>query len=171
MPIAHASAYLHYTTESAYHQLLLRFKYKGEIAIGRELGKWFGAELLQSPLYQKIDTIVPVPLHPKKERKRGYNQSRIFAAGIAETTGWALETEVLKRIRHTATQTKLNRAERQQNVAGAFALTQPERLAGKQVLLVDDVLTTGATLHTCAAELLTVPECTLYIATIVYIEQ
>jgi len=150
---------------------LHRLKYKGETTIGRELGKWFGAELLQSPLYQKIDAIVPVPLHPKKERKRGYNQSQVFAEGIAERTGWALEADVMVRIRHTKTQTKLNKQERQKNIAGAFALARPERIKGKHILLIDDVLTTGATLHACAAELLKAPECTVYMATIAYIEQ
>jgi len=168
--VEHASSFLYYTKESPYHQLLIRLKYKGETQIGIELGQWFGAALIKAPLYQTIDAIVPVPLHPKKERKRGYNQSELFAQGIALSTGWALETEVLKRNRHTATQTKLNREERRQNVAGAFALCNPERIAGKHILLVDDVLTTGATLHTCAAELLKAPGCMVWVATVAYVE-
>lgn len=168
--IEHASSFLYYTKESPYHQLLHRLKYKGEPQIGIKLGQWFGAELKNAPLYQTIETIIPVPLHPRKERKRGYNQSRLFAQGIASTTGWTLETDVLKRTKHTSTQTKLNREERKKNVAGAFGLSREERIAGKHILLVDDVLTTGATLHTCAAELLTAPECKVWVATIAYIE-
>ena len=168
--IEHASSFLYYSKESPYHQLLHRLKYKGETQIGIELGRWFGAELLHAPLYQTIDAIVPVPLHPKKERKRGYNQSQLFAQGIALSTGWALETEVLLRNRHTPTQTRLNRAERQKNVAGAFTLSRGERITGKHIMLVDDVLTTGTTLHTCAAELLRAPGCKVWVATAVYVE-
>ncbi|MCL2502870.1 MAG: ComF family protein [Bacteroidales bacterium] len=168
--IKHASSYLYYTKESPYHSLLRRLKYQGETQIGVELGRWFGAELKQAPFYQDIEAVVPVPLHPKKQRKRGYNQSRLFAEGIAAATGWALETDVLKRIRHTSTQTRLNREERQKNVAGAFALDRQERIAGKHILLVDDVLTTGSTLQACASVLLQAPECTISVATIAYIE-
>ena len=168
--IKHAASFLYYSKESPYHSLLHRLKYKGETPIAIELGRWFGIEIKQAPLYHTIDAIIPVPLHPKKEKKRGYNQSRLFAQGIADQTGWALESEVLKRIRHTSTQTKLNREERQKNVAGAFALKEQERISGKHILLVDDVLTTGSTLHTCASVLLQAPECKVSIATIAYIQ-
>jgi ComF family protein len=168
--ITHACAYLCYTKESAYHPLLHRLKYKGEPQIGQELGRWFGSELIQSTIYQNIDIIVPVPLHPKKERKRGYNQSFVIAEGIAEVTGWCVESGALKRIRHTATQTLLNREERQKNITGAFALAAPERIQEKHILLIDDVLTTGATLQACAAELCKASGCKIYIATIAYIE-
>ena len=168
--IEHASSYLYYTKESPYHQLLIRLKYKGATQIGFELGRWFGNELKNAPLYQSVEAIIPVPLHPKKERKRGYNQSELFAIGIAAVTGWSLETGVLVRTRHTPTQTRLNREERQKNVAAAFTLAQKERITGKHILLVDDVLTTGATLQTCVKELLKVPECKVSVATIAYIE-
>jgi predicted amidophosphoribosyltransferase len=104
-PVFHASSYLYYSKESPYHALLRRLKYKGETQIGMLLGQWFGAELTKAPLYQTIDSIVPVPLHHRKERKRGYNQSRLFAEGLSAATGWALQTEVLTRTRHTASQT------------------------------------------------------------------
>ena len=168
--IEHTSSFLYYTKESPYHQLLIRLKYKGETQIGIELGRWFGAELKKAPLYQTIEAIVPVPLHPKKERKRGYNQSRLFAEGITSVTGWALETEVLLRTRHTPTQTRLNREERQKNVAGAFTLQKEARITGKHILLVDDILTTGATLQTCVIELLKAPECRVSVATVAYVE-
>ena len=168
--VAHASSFLYYTKESPYHQLLIRLKYKGETHIGIELGWWFGAELKRAPLYQTIEAIIPVPLHPKKERKRGYNQSLLFAKGISQQTGWTLETELLKRTRYTATQTRLNREMRQKNVAGAFILTHQERIEGKHVLLVDDVLTTGATMQTCVKELLKASGCRVSVATIAFME-
>ena len=168
--IEHASSFLYYTKESPYHSLLQRLKYKGETRIGIEIGKWFGAELKRAPLYQTIEAVIPVPLHPKKERKRGYNQSQLFAEGITSVTGWSLETDLLLRTRHTATQTQLNRVERQQNVAGAFSLNQKEQIAGKHILLVDDVLTTGATLQACVKELLMANGCRVSIAAIAYIE-
>ena len=168
--IEHASSFLYYTKESPYHQLLHRLKYKGESHIGYELGLWFGAELKRAPLYQTVDVVIPVPLHRKKERKRGYNQSALFAQGIVRQTGWGLEREVIKRIRPTSTQTELNREERQKNVSGAFRLFHPERIAGKHILLVDDVHTTGATLRACASELLKAPGCICSIATVAYIQ-
>jgi ComF family protein len=168
--VEHASSFLTYSKESPYHQLLHRFKYKGETQIGITLGQWFGAELKRAPLYQTVEGIVPVPLHPKKERKRGYNQSRLFAEGLAAATGWSLEPEALKRNRHTATQTNLSREERQQNVSGAFTLFRRERLEGRHILLVDDVLTTGATIQACAAELLKVAGVKVWVATIAHIE-
>ena len=170
IPVEHVSSFLYYTKESPYHQLLIRLKYKGETQIGVELGRWFGTELKHAPLYQTIEAIIPVPLHPKKERKRGYNQSQLFAEGISSVTGWALETKVLKRTRHTATQTKLNRKERQKNVTGAFSLCNEERIADKHVLLVDDILTTGSTLQTCASELLKAHGCKVSVTTAAYIE-
>lgn len=168
--IEHASSFLCYAKESPYHALLHRLKYKEEAYIGTTLGQWFGVQIKEAPFYQTVDTLIPVPLHPQKEKKRGYNQSRLFAQGIADQTGWALETEVLKRIRHTSTQTKLNREERQINVAGAFALKEKERISGKHILLVDDVLTTGSTLHACASTLLQARECKVSVAAIAYIQ-
>ena len=168
--VQHASAFLRYTKESPYHAMLHQLKYQGNTEVGELLGRWFGETLKTSPWYQDVDMVVPVPLHPKKHRKRGYNQSEVLARGIAAGAGWALEPHLLTRTRHTATQTKLNKTERQQNVAGAFALQYPQKAQNKHILLVDDVFTTGATTASCAHVLLQAPGAKVSIATLAYVE-
>ena len=101
------------------------------------------AELLESGFFRGIDVIVPVPLHPRKQRIRGYNQSEYIARGIAAVTGLSLDTSSVVRKRHTETQTSKSAYERWENVDGMFRLDCPERFAGKHVLLVDDVLKIG----------------------------
>ena len=170
VPVQHASAFLRYTKESPYHAMLHQLKYQGNTEVGEVLGRWFGEALITSPWYQDVELIVPVPLHQKKLRKRGYNQSEVLARGLALGTGWTLEPHLLTRTRHTATQTKLNKAERQQNVAGAFALQNPQKAQDKHILLVDDVFTTGATTASCAQTLLQILGARVSIATLAYVE-
>jgi ComF family protein len=113
-----------------------------------------------------VQAIVPVPLHPKKERLRGYNQSAVFAQGISETMEVPVLTQALVRKMYTETQTKKKRMERFSNVDSVFAVQQPRAIEGKHVLLVDDVLTTGATLEACGQALLAIPGTRLSVATI-----
>ena len=170
VPVQHVSAFLRYTTESPYHAMLHQLKYQGNTEVGEVLGRWFGEALAASPWYQDVELIAPVPLHPKKLRKRGYNQSEVLARGMAAGAGWTLEPHLLVRTRHTATQTKLNKAERQQNVAGAFALQDPQKAQNKHILLVDDVFTTGATTASSALALLQAPGAKVSVATLAYVE-
>jgi ComF family protein len=109
--------------------------------------------LVESP-FSLVDTIIPVPLHKSKKRKRGYNQSECIAHGISEVMGKPIDCNTLKRVIANPTQTKKHRYERWANVNGIFALTNPENIANKHILLVDDVVTTGATLEACAITLL-----------------
>lgn len=133
-------------------QMIHRIKYQRQWDIARRLGYRYGSLLRTSQIYRPVDYVVPVPLHMRKLRKRGYNQSSAFARGLAEAMGIDWSDKLLKRVRDTASQTHKTRLERLQNVAGAFELKKSTVLEGRNVLLVDDVLTTGATLEACIEE-------------------
>jgi ComF family protein len=121
---------------------------------------------MQSELFRDIDAIIPVPLHPRKEKKRGYNQSTEICRGLSESMNKPLVTGNLVRVVHTATQTRKGRFERWENVSGIFKVSKPDLLTGKHILIVDDVITTGATLEACCEPLLKVPGLKVSIATI-----
>ncbi|MDH3246236.1 MAG: ComF family protein [Saprospiraceae bacterium] len=133
-------------------QMIHRIKYQRQWDIARRLGLRYGSLLHSSPIYHQVDFVVPVPLHLHKLRKRGYNQSSAFAQGLAKAMGVDWSDQLLRRVRNTATQTHKTRLERLENVAGAFELKKSKLLEGRNVLLVDDVLTTGATLEACIEE-------------------
>jgi len=145
--------------------LIHQMKYKGNKEAGTFLGKQLGESLKDAPLFQGIDVIIPVPLHPRRERHRGYNQSLIIAQGISEVTGIPVGSQYLFRMKYNESQTHKTAEERYNNVKGIFELRRQEELKGKHVLLVDDVLTTGATLESCAHQLESVPGITISIAT------
>lgn len=128
-------------------------KYADRPDIARDAGRWFGVELASTFPAGTFDLIVPVPLHRTKERKRGYNQSACIAEGMAWSTGVPVQS-ALQRIRKGDSQTHKSRIERWNNVAGIFILQQKQLVAGKHILLVDDVVTTGATLESCGSTLL-----------------
>jgi ComF family protein len=128
-------------------------KYKGMKEIGEEMGKIFASELMESP-FRQADMVVPVPLHARKLKQRGYNQSEWIARGIASGLGKPLSLNNLVRVQYTPTQTRKNRFERWQNVEGIFSVTCPEEFRQKHILLVDDVITTGSTLEASVAALL-----------------
>ncbi len=132
------------------------------IFLGQEIGK----SLLKAPDYQGIDFIIPIPLHPKKEKLRGYNQSLVIAEGIHEIMNVPIAEKSLVRSVFTDTQTKKSREERYQNVKDIFELKKPEQLQGKHVLLVDDVLTTGATLMSAGKALLHAEGIKISVATV-----
>jgi ComF family protein len=162
--LEHVCALFFFNKGSRYRRLLHKLKYKGKKNIGITLGRRLGMELKSASLYQTIDTIIPVPLHPKRQRVRGYNQSEQIAIGIAETTGWKLDTRTVVRRQFTATQTRKTRLNRWHNVAEVFAVKHPGSLQNKHVLLVDDVITTGATIEACAQHLLTIEGCRVSVA-------
>ncbi len=146
--------------------LLHQLKYKGIKEIGIYTGKLYGVTLKKSPFYTDVDVIIPVPLHPKKQRKRGYNQSEMFACGLAEAFSKPYDIKTLVRTYASETQTKKSRFRRWENVKEIFALKDHQHMINKHILLVDDVVTTGATLEACANMLLQIPGVKVSIATI-----
>lgn len=164
--IEFATSFFYFSKGSSYQSLIHNLKYKGMKELGAEMGKHFGIDLQQSDDFSTIDLICPVPLHPKKEKKRGYNQSWWIASGMAAQMNIPLSDDNLKRVTFTDTQTRKNRFERWQNVEGIFELTNPEAYAGKHILLVDDVVTTGATIEACAQAILSKTDARVSIATL-----
>lgn len=149
-PVERATSFLYYAKGGDVRQLLYELKYHGNQEVGEVMGRVMAAELMHSRFFDGIDLIVPVPLHRRKERRRGYNQSECLARGISAVTGIPVDTKVVIRNRYTDTQTHKGQYERWENVRNLFDCVSPERLEGKHLLLVDDVLTTGATLVSCA---------------------
>jgi len=167
MPLAAGAAQYYFTRKSPIQWALHQLKYKNNPDIGLKLGRLFGRQLAQAAPFQSVEMIVPVPLHPKKERLRGYNQSTMFAKGLSE--GWGglpVCTDALARDLFTESQTRKKRMDRFQNVGTVFTIRKPGLIEGKHVLLVDDVLTTGATLEMCGQALLQVAGVRLSMATI-----
>ncbi len=166
--IENAAAYFYYRKGSRYQKLIHFIKYKGLKELGFEAGKRFGAELAEAENYKPPELIVPVPLHPKKLKKRGFNQSEWIARGMAHAVGSPLDHENLYRKIFTDTQTRKGRFERWQNVEGIFGVKNPEVFENKHILLVDDVVTTGSTLEACAYELLKIEGTRVSVATLAY---
>ena len=166
LPIVAAHSEFYFAKESLVQNLIHELKYKSNQAIGVYLGELMGNSLLESNRFKQIDYLVPLPLFPEKERKRGYNQAAVICEGISISMNVPVMNGNLQRKRFTETQTKKHRTERWENVAGSFFVKDPGMLAAKHVLLVDDVITTGATLEACGTVMLQVPGVKLSIATI-----
>jgi len=166
IPIEFATSFFYFSKGSKYQNLLHSLKYKGMKEMGEEIGKHFGIDLLQSPDFSSVDVICPVPLHPQKEKKRGYNQSWWIALGMARQMQKELSDDNLKRVTATETQTRKSRFARWQNVEGIFELSNPEAFSGKHILLIDDVVTTGSTLEACAQAILSKTNARVSIATL-----
>lgn len=162
---AASSLYL-FNKDSKVQHLIHQLKYRGKKEIGASLGKYYGRELRSSALFSSADIVLPVPLHSKKLKKRGYNQSEGFAAGIAESMEIETTSTVLVRVQASQTQTKRSRYERWKNVEEIFEVTCPEKIEGKHILLADDVVTTGSTLEACANKILEVPGTRVSVVTI-----
>ena len=154
--IEKAAAFSFYNKGSRIRNLIHNFKYKGIKEIGYELGRIYGLSLKSSGFTSDIDLIIPVPLHPTKKRIRGFNQSEIISSGLAEVTGLPFNMDSLIRTTGTATQTMRSRYDRWTNVEGIFQVKEPEEITGMHILLLDDVITTGSTIESCATELLKV---------------
>ena len=142
----------------------IKYNEKKELAIF--IGRIFAERLQNNPYLNDVTTIIPVPLHPQKQQLRGYNQSELFAEGMNEILKVDLMTNVISRDINTETQTRKTRTERWENVGKAFTIKKPKSLEQKHILLIDDVLTTGATLEACAQTILSTSNCKVSVATI-----
>ena len=168
LPIREASAQYYFTKESMMQHLMHQIKYKGNKELGVYLGNLMGVALQQTNRFSNIDALIPLPLFPSKEKKRGYNQAALLCYGISEIIGKPVWENVVIRTIHTETQTRKNRVARWKNIEGKFQLNDAGKLKDKHVLLVDDVITTGASLEACGREILKSGEVGLSICTLCY---
>jgi ComF family protein len=168
LQIDSAATYLFFNKGNTVQQLVHSLKYKRRKDIGIWLGKQYGLYLKNAIPFNSADYIVPVPLHPKKFIKRGFNQSEQFAVGLSFSMNVPVETQVLYRQTKSETQTKKTRYLRWQNVEGIFAINEYKKFEGKHILLVDDVVTTGATLESCITALSGINGIRISIATIAF---
>ena len=165
MPFHAVTAEFFFSKTGKVQHLIHGLKYHHCRENGIFLGQEIGKSLLKAPDYQGVDFIIPIPLHPKKEKTRGYNQSHVIAEGISEIMNIPIAEKCLVRSVFTDTQTKKSREERYQNVKDIFEVKNEEKLAGKHVLLVDDVLTTGATLMSAGKALMQVESIKISVVT------
>lgn len=170
LPCNAVMSLLYFKKGSRTQQIIHCLKYKGRKDLGVTLGNMIASKLLLNPTYSDIDLIIPVPLHPSRERKRGYNQSMSIAEGIAAILHKPINTSCLLRNKRTTTQTKKGRNNRFENMESVFSITKNEWIEGKHILLVDDVMTTGATLEACGIILIKAKISKLSIATIAFAE-
>jgi ComF family protein len=168
LPLLSATSYCYFTKDSLLQHLLHQFKYKDHQEIGHWFGRRMGEAVIASSRVTLPDALVPIPLFAARERRRGYNQASVLCDGMAEITGLPVWKNIVTRTSLTETQTRKTRIERWQNIEGRFALQNPALIHGRHLLLVDDVVTTGATLEACGQALLTAGNVQLSIATLAF---
>jgi ComF family protein len=166
VPVREVTSLMFYNKGSIVQHILHHLKYKGKKEVGRYLGRYYGQQLRQEERFRSVDYILPIPLHPRKQRKRGYNQSEWIAMGLSEGLGKPYLTDVLVRTHFTDTQTKKSRFNRWENVKEVFAVQNPEKIRYKHVLVCDDVLTTGATMEAAIQHLIEVEGVTVSVVTL-----
>jgi ComF family protein len=153
LQVFQANSFLYFRKKGMAQKLMHELKYNGNKDLGAHLGGLFGSELIADPGFQKPDIITTVPLHPLKMLKRGFNQSDEIAKGFSANTGIPLVKDLLKRSKYTGTQTHKKRFERWENTEDSFVVNDSQMIEGKHIGLIDDVITTGATLEACASKL------------------
>jgi ComF family protein len=159
-------SFLNYEKDNSVSRLIREIKYRGDKALGYEMGQYFGRELEKHLLFRDVDLVVPVPLHRRKKRMRGFNQSEYIARGLADILKIPLDSRTLYRKVYNPTQTRKSRQERWENVEGIFAVRNASVFSGRHLLLVDDVITTGATLEACASAILSATEARISIVSL-----
>ena len=163
-----AGSAFYFTKHSLLQHLIFQLKYRGNKDVGFYLGKLLGYQLIQTNRFNEVDVIIPLPLNPRKERKRGYNQAAMIAEGIVEVWKRPILKDAVQRLVFTETQTHKDRISRWQTMEGVFATLNEEAIKSKHVLLIDDIVTTGATLEACGEKILEVPDTKLSIITAAY---
>jgi len=154
VPVLFASSTFYYAEKTSIQQIIHHIKYRDEKELGIFMGNMMGERLQSLLLEYNTDICIPMPLHPSKEKKRGYNQASLLCKGIRETTNIAFNEFLLERRIATATQTKKSRIARWENVSTVFEVNEPSLIKNKNIVLVDDVVTTGASMEACARILL-----------------
>ena len=166
--VERVAAYIYYQKESPYNRLLHKMKYGNHPEVGMRLALMAAEQLSKEGFFDGIDAIVPLPLSKKKRRQRGYNQCDYIAEGLSQTTGIPVLKDCVVRNKSNETQTHKTRDERWRNVEGIFSLANPELIEGKHILLIDDILTTGATLTNCAIAIKSGCNCRISVFTLAY---
>lgn len=168
LPLTNATAQYYFTKNSKMQHLMHQLKYRGNKELGIYLGRLMGYALNASNRFRYVDELIPLPLFPSKEKKRGYNQATVLCEGIAEVLHKPILNNAIRRTSYTDSQTAKNRVQRWENMEGRFELVNKEAIKGKHLLLVDDVITTGATLEACGTELLEAENVQLSVATLCF---
>lgn len=168
--LRYTSALLWFSKKGLVQRLLHNLKYKGHEEVGEFLGQWLGQELCRHEGFKTVDVVIPVPLHSKRLRQRGYNQVDKFGRELAEALECDFNTNVLQKTKATRTQVFKDRIKRWMDDDGLFVVTDYESLKGKHILLVDDIITTGATIEICANALSKIEGITISVATMAIAE-
>lgn len=158
VPVERAAAWFFYQASAPPSRLIHALKYKRQAEIGGFIGRMAAEEMLPTGFFEDIDMLVPIPLTRRRQRERGYNQSREIALGVSQVTGIPVLASAVVRTRFEQSQTHKNASERMQNVEGVFELTDADAVRGRHLLVIDDVVTTGATMISCCSELLKAPD-------------
>lgn len=166
--IERAMAMLFFRKGERPQKILHHIKYRKAKDLGISMGEILGKRLVDAHFLDDIDVIIPVPLHPRRLKHRGYNQSELIAQGITKVTGIKLIPNAIVRQSHTETQTKKSRYERHENVHRVFVIPNTKPLEGRHVLLIDDVVTTGSTLEACASQLANIQNIKISVAALAF---
>lgn len=168
LPLISATSFVYFTKDSMMQRLMHQFKYRGKKDIGIYFGKRMGECYRQAGNFNGIDGLVPLPLHPRKQKLRGYNQAEVICDGLSAALDIPVNADAVSRTKVTSTQTHRNRLERWENMEGRFVLNDGHGLEHKHIALVDDVITTGATLEACGTALLRAKGAGLSIISLAY---